>query len=159
LTVAVGKKVSAFSLPMSDGTLWKSTDAISPDGKGGKLVLYFYPKDMTPGCTLEGQDFRDLHTAFKRARTTVLGVSKDSCERHAKFRAKEKFQFELLADVEEKVCRLFDVIREKSLYGRKFMGIERSTFLIDEGGKLVREWRKVRVKGHAASVLEAARSL
>jgi peroxiredoxin Q/BCP len=159
LTVAVGKKVSAFSLPMSDGTLWKSSDAISSDGKGGKLVLYFYPKDMTPGCTLEGQDFRDLHAAFKRARTTVLGVSKDSCERHAKFRAKERFQFELLADVDEKVCRLFDVIREKSLYGRKFMGIERSTFLIDEGGKLVREWRKVRVKGHAASVLEAARSL
>ena len=98
----------------------------------GKLVLYFYPKDMTPGCTLEGQDFRDLHAAFKRAKTTVLGVSKDSCERHAKFRAKEKFPFELLSDEDEKVCRLFDVIREKSLYGRKFMGIERSTFLIDD---------------------------
>ena len=100
-----------------------------PMRKGGKLVLYFYPKDMTPGCTLEGQDFRDLHAAFKRAKTTVLGISKDSCERHAKFRAKEKFPFELLSDEDEKVCRLFDVIREKSLYGRKFMGIERSTFL------------------------------
>ena len=157
--IAVGKKVPAFSLPRSDGTLWKSTDAISSDGRRSKVVLYFYPKDMTPGCTLEGQDFRDLHAAFKRANTLVLGVSRDSCERHAKFRAKEKFQFELLSDEDETVCRLFDVIREKSLYGRKFMGIERSTFLIDAAGKLAREWRKVRVKGHAAEVLEAAKSL
>jgi peroxiredoxin Q/BCP len=96
LTVAVGKKVPAFSLPRSDGSVWKSADA-----KDSKLVLYFYPKDMTPGCTLEGQDFRDLHAAFKRAQTTVLGVSKDSGERHAKFRAKEKFQFELLSDEDE----------------------------------------------------------
>jgi peroxiredoxin Q/BCP len=158
LTVAVGKKVPAFTLPVSDGSVWKSADSFS--GKnGGKLVLYFYPKDMTPGCTLEGQDFRDLHAAFKRAKTTVLGVSKDSCERHARFRVKEKFPFELLSDEDEKVCRLFDVIREKSLYGRKFMGIERSTFLIDANGVLAREWRKVRVKGHAAEVLEAAKSL
>jgi len=114
---------------------------------------------MTPGCTLEGQDFRDLHAAFRRAKTTVLGISKDSCERQAKFRTKEKFPFELLSDEDEKVCRLFDVIREKSLYGRKFMGIERSTFLFDADGKLAREWRKVRVKGHAAEVLEAAKSL
>jgi thioredoxin-dependent peroxiredoxin len=152
--VAVGKKIPAFSLPTSDGSLWKSAEA-----KGGKLVLYFYPKDMTPGCTLEGQDFRDLNAAFKRAKTTILGISKDNCERHARFRAKEKFQFELLSDEDEKVCRLFDVIREKSLYGRKFMGIERSTFLIDANGTLQREWRKVRVKGHAAEVLEAAQSL
>jgi peroxiredoxin Q/BCP len=159
LTLSVGKKAPAFSLPRSDGTLWKSADALSSDRKGGKLVLYFYPKDMTPGCTLEGQDFRDLHPAFKRAKTIVLGISKDSCERHAKFRAKEDFPFELLSDEDGKVCELFDVIREKSLYGRKFMGIERSTFLIDATGTLVREWRKVRVKGHAAEVLEAARSL
>jgi peroxiredoxin Q/BCP len=154
LTVSVGKKVPAFSLPRSDGSLWKIADT-----KGSQLVLYFYPKDMTPGCTLEGQDFRDLHAAFKRANTVVLGISKDSCERHAKFRAKEKLQFELLSDADEKVCRLFDVIQEKSLYGRKFMGIERSTFLIGAEGKLEREWRKVRVKGHAAEVLEAAKSL
>jgi peroxiredoxin Q/BCP len=159
LTLSVGKKAPAFSLPRSDGTLWKSADALSSDRKGGKLVLYYYPKDMTPGCTLEGQDFRDLHPAFKRAKTIVLGISKDSCERHAKFRAKEDFPFELLSDEDGKVCELFDVIREKSLYGRKFMGIERSTFLIDATGTLVREWRKVRVKGHAAEVLEAARSL
>jgi peroxiredoxin Q/BCP len=150
----MGKKLPAFSLPRSDGSVWKSSDAA-----GGKLVLYFYPKDMTSGCTLEGQDFRDLHAAFRRAGTTVLGVSRDSCERHAKFRAKERFPFELLADEDGKVCRLFDVIREKSLYGRKFMGIERSTFLFDAEGRLSREWRKVRVKGHAAEVLEAAKAL
>jgi peroxiredoxin Q/BCP len=155
----LGKKLPAFSLPRSDGTTWKSADALSSDRKDGKLVLFFYPKAMTEGCTLEGRDFRDLHPAFKRARTTVIGISKDSCERQAKFKAKEKFPFELLADEDEKVCRLFDVIREKSLYGRKFMGIERSTFLFDADGKLVREWRKLRVKGHAAEVLEAARSL
>ena len=158
MSVALGKKLPAFSLPRSDGSTWKTSDCFSKDG-GSKLVLYFYPKDMTEGCTLEGRDFRDLHPAFRRAKTTVLGVSKDSCERHAKFRAKEDFPFELLSDEDEKVCRLFDVIREKSLYGRKFMGIERSTFLVDAGGKLVREWRKVRVKGHAAEVLEAAKSL
>jgi peroxiredoxin Q/BCP len=159
LTVELGKKLPAFSLPRSDGTTWKSADALSSDRKDGKLVLFFYPKAMTEGCTLEGQDFRDLHAAFKRARTTVVGISKDSCERQAKFKAKEKFPFELLSDEDEKVCRLFDVIREKSLYGRKFMGIERSTFLFDAGGRLAREWRKLRVKGHAAEVLEAARSL
>ena len=153
MSLAVGKKLPAFSLPRSDGSTWKTSDTA-----GGKLVLYFYPKDMTEGCTLEGRDFRDLHPAFKRAKTTVLGVSKDSCERHAKFRAKEDFPFELLSDEDEKVCRLFDVIREKSLYGRKFMGIERSTFLFGADSKLEREWRKVRVKGHAAEVLEAAQA-
>jgi len=157
LTVAVGKKLPAFSLPRSDGSLWKTSDFLSESGVG-KLVLFFYPKAMTPGCTLEGQDFRDLHAQFKRAGTAVLGISKDSCERQAKFRAKEKFPFELLSDEDEKVCRLFDVIQEKSLYGRKFMGIERSTFLFS-AGKLAREWRKVRVKGHAAEVLEAAKAL
>jgi peroxiredoxin Q/BCP len=152
--VQLGRKLPAFSLPRSDGTAWKTSDVA-----GTKLVLYFYPKDMTEGCTLEGRDFRDLHPAFRRAKTTVLGISKDSCERHAKFRAKEDFPFELLSDEDEKVCRLFDVIKEKSLYGRKFMGIERSTFLFGADGRLAREWRKLRVKGHAAEVLEAAKSL
>jgi peroxiredoxin Q/BCP len=155
----LGKRIPAFSLPRSDGKPWKSADALSADIKRGKLVIFFYPKAMTPGCTLEGQDFRDLHADFRRAKTTVVGISKDSCERQAKFRVKEKFPFELLSDEDEKVCRLFDVIREKSLYGRKFMGIERSTFLVGADGRLAREWRKVRVKGHAAEVLEAARSL
>jgi peroxiredoxin Q/BCP len=154
LTVALGKKLPAFSLPRSDGSTWKTADT-----KGTPLVLFFYPKAMTPGCTLEGQDFRDLHAAFKRAKTTVLGISKDSCARQARFREKEKFPFELLSDEDETVCRLFDVIREKTLYGRKFMGIERSTFLFDASGKLAREWRKVRVKDHAAEVLDAAKSL
>jgi len=157
--IAVGKKIPAFSLPRSDGTPWKPADALSSDGKPGKLVLYFYPKDMTEGCTLEGRDFRDLHTAFRRAKTTVIGISRDSCARHVKFREKEAFPFELLSDEDGTVCTLFDVIREKSLYGRTFMGIERSTFLVGPDGKLAREWRKVRVKGHAAAVLEAAREL
>ena len=159
MTVGLGKKLPVFSLPRSDGTTWKSAEALSSDRKSGKLVLFFYPKAMTEGCTLEGRDFRDLHPAFKRARTTVIGISKDSCAAQAKFKTKEKFPFELLSDEDEKVCRLFDVIREKSLYGRKFMGIERSTFLFGPDGRLAREWRKLRVKGHAAEVLEAAKSL
>ena len=152
--IAIGKKLPAFSLPRSDGGVWKTSDAA-----GAKLVLYFYPKDMTEGCTLEGRDFRDLHPAFKRAKTAVLGISRDSCERHAKFRAKEDFPFELLSDEDEKVCKLFDVIHEKTLYGRKFMGVVRSTFLIDAGGVLRREWRNVKVPGHVEEVLEAAKSL
>lgn len=129
------------------------------DFRGQNLVLYFYPKDNTPGCTLEGQDFRDLHSKFKRQKTVILGVSRDSIAAHEKFREKQKFPFDLLSDADERLCAKFDVIREKTLYGRKFMGIERSTFLIDAGGKLRREWRKVKVKGHAAQVLDAVREL
>lgn len=129
------------------------------DLRGQNVVIYFYPKDSTPGCTLEGQDFRDLHSRFRRQKTIVLGVSRDSIASHEKFKAKQNFPFELLSDPDETLCRKFDVIREKTLYGRKFMGVERSTFLIDAAGKLRREWRKVKVKGHAAEVLEAAREL
>jgi peroxiredoxin Q/BCP len=129
------------------------------DLRGKKVVLYFYPKDSTPGCTTEGQDFRDLHSKFKRAKTVILGVSRDSIASHEKFKAKHDFPFELLSDSDEKLCAQFDVIKEKNMYGRKVMGIERSTFLIDEDGKLRREWRKVKVKGHAEEVLEAAKSL
>jgi peroxiredoxin Q/BCP len=152
--VKVGAKVPALRLPQSDGSEWRLGDFA-----GKKLVLYFYPKDMTPGCTLEGQDFRDQHAAFRRAKTAVFGISRDSCAAHAKFRAKERFPFELLSDTDEKACRLFDVIREKNMYGRKVVGIERSTFLIDAAGKLAREWRKVKVAGHAEEVLEAAKHL
>ena len=127
--------------------------------RGSKVVIYFYPKDATPGCTTEGQDFRDLHGKFKKANAVIFGVSRDSIASHEKFKAKHEFPFELLSDEDEKVCKKFDVIKEKSLYGRKFMGIERSTFLIDEDGKLRREWRKVRVKGHAEDVLKAAQEL
>ena len=129
------------------------------DLRGQNVVIYFYPKDSTPGCTLEGQDFRDLHTRFRRRKTVILGVSRDSIASHEKFRAKQKFPFDLLSDPDEKLCRQFDVIREKNMYGRKVMGIERSTFLIDASGRLRREWRKVKVKGHAAEVLEAVKDL
>jgi len=126
--------------------------------RGKKVVLYFYPKDSTPGCTTEGQDFRDLHAKFKRQNTIILGASRDSLASHDKFRDKQKFPFDLLSDPDEKLCKQFDVIKEKNLYGRKFMGIERSTFLIDENGKLRQEWRKVKVKGHAAEVLESVKN-
>ena len=126
--------------------------------RGKKVVLYFYPKDATPGCTTEGQDFRDMHTKFKRQNAVVLGVSRDSIASHEKFREKQKFPFDLLSDPDEKLCNQFDVIREKTLYGRKFMGIERSTFLIGEDGKLKQEWRKVRIKGHVAEVLDAVKN-
>lgn len=150
---AIGKVVKDFTLPATGG------DFSLSDARGRHLVLYFYPRDNTPGCTLEGQDFRDLHTQFARAGTRVLGISADSLASHQKFKDKMKFPFELASDADQKVCKAFDVIREKSMYGRKFMGLERSTFLIDAAGKLRREWRKVKVKGHAAEVLEAARAL
>ena len=129
------------------------------DLRGKHVVLYFYPKDATPGCTQEGQDFRDLHAKFKRQNTIIFGVSRDSLSSHEKFRAKQKFPFDLISDPDEALCRKFDVIQEKSLYGRKFMGVERSTFLIDADGKLRHEWRKVKVKGHAEEVIEATREL
>ena len=127
--------------------------------RGKNVVLYFYPKDSTPGCTTEGQDFRDLHARFKRLNTVILGVSRDSLASHEKFRDKQSFPFDLISDPDEKLCQKFDVIKEKNLYGRKFMGVERSTFLIDAAGKLRNEWRKVKVKGHAAEVLEAVKAL
>lgn len=127
--------------------------------RGSKVVLYFYPKDNTPGCTTESEQFRDLHAKFRRAGAVILGVSRDSLQSHESFRKKLDLPFDLLSDPDEKLCRQFDVIKEKSLYGRKFMGIERSTFLLDEHGKLRQEWRKVRVKGHAAEVLEAVKAL
>ena len=152
--VAIGKKVKNFSRPATG-----DKDISLKDLAGKKVVLYFYPKDSTPGCTLEGQDFRDLHARFKRQNTVILGVSMDSIASHEKFRAKQKFPFDLLSDPDGKLCEKFDVIREKNMYGRKFMGIERSTFLLDDSGKLRREWRKVKVKGHAEEVLAAAKEL
>ena len=129
------------------------------DLRGQNVVLYFYPKDATPGCTKEGQDFRDLHAKFRRQKAIILGVSRDSLASHEKFKAKQRLPFDLLSDPDEKLCRQFDVIREKSLYGRKFMGVERSTFLIDADGKLRREWRTVKVTGHAEEVLQAVKDL
>lgn len=128
------------------------------DLRGKNVILYFYPKDSTPGCTTEGQDFRDLYAKFKRANALVFGISRDSLASHEKFKAKFEFPFDLLSDPDEKLCRQFDVIKEKSLYGRKFMGIERSTFVVDGAGKLRREWRKVNVKGHAQEVLDSVKN-
>jgi len=152
--VNIGKKVANFSLPAT-GDRNLSLD----DFKGTNLVIYFYPKDSTPGCTLEGQNFRDNYSGFRKSGTAVLGVSRDSLKAHENFRARQKFPFDLLSDTEEKLCRQFDVIHEKNMYGRKVMGIVRSTFLIDGDGVLQKEWRKVRVKGHVEEVLEAAMSL
>ena len=152
--VSIGKKVAQFSLPATGD---KSVSL--KDFKGKNLVIYFYPKDSTPGCMLEGQNFRDRYEDFKKAGTEILGVSRDSIKRHENFKAKQEFPFELLSDENEALCKLFDVIHEKIMYGRKVMGIVRSTFLIDGEGILRAEWRKVRVKGHADEVLEAAQSL
>ena len=152
--VQLDKKVPPFKAETSGGETFKLTDA-----KGRNLVIYFYPKDSTPGCTREGQDFRDSYNTFKRNNTLIVGVSRDSVASHEKFRTRQGFPFELLSDTDETLCRLFDVIKEKNLYGKKVMGIERSTFLIDAGGKLRREWRKVKVDGHVDEVLEAVRDL
>ena len=129
------------------------------DLRGQNVVIYFYPKDSTPGCTTEGRDFSALHPKFRRQKTVILGVSRDSIASHEKFREKQGFAFDLIADPDEKLCKQFDVIQEKSLYGRKFMGVVRSTFLIDVNGKLRQEWRKVKVKGHAEEVLDAVKAL
>ena len=149
------RKVPDFTLPTTGtaGT-WRLTAAA-----GRKLVIFFYPKDMTSGCTLEAQGFRDQAAAFRRAGAAIVGISRDTLASHEKFRLKEKLPYPLLSDAEERVCRLFDVIQEKSLYGRKYLGIERSTFLLDAAGILRREWRKVKVNGHVEEVLEAAKSL
>ena len=150
----VGKIAPNFKLPATGD---KDVEIKSLRGKN--VVLYFYPKDNTPGCTTEGQDFGASYVKFKRKNTTVLGISRDTVASHEKFRKKFNFPFDLLADTDEKACKLYDVIKEKNMYGRKHMGIVRSTFLIDATGKLRREWIKVKVKGHVDEVLEAVNSL
>ncbi len=152
--VTLGKPVPDFTLPATGGK-----DISLSDFRGKNVVIYFYPKDSTPGCTTEGQDFRDSIKTFQRRKTVILGISRDSIKSHENFKAKQDFPFDLLSDAEEQACRLFDVIKEKNMYGRKVMGIERSTFLIDAEGILRREWRKVAVKGHVEEVLEAVKAL
>jgi peroxiredoxin Q/BCP len=149
----VGKKVGAFKAATTSAAL------NSKDLAGSPYVLYFYPKDDTPGCTLEGQDFRDQQAAFARLNVRVIGVSRDNLASHAKFRQKYGLPFDLISDADEELCRRFDVIRDKNMYGKKVRGIERSTFLIDGDGVLRREWRKVKVDGHVAEVLAAAKDL
>ena len=153
-TLAPGKPVPAFTLPATGGGLWRLADA-----RGRKLVLYFYPRDNTPGCTLEGQQFAALAPRFDAAGVTIVGISRDTLAAHEKFRAKMGFPFLLLSDADGSLCRQMDVMRLKNMYGRKVVGIERSTFLLDANGVLQREWRKVKVEGHALAVLEAAQAL
>ncbi len=152
-TVQLNEPVADFSVEATGGPVQLAKL------KGKKIVIYFYPKDSTPGCTTEGQNFRDMIKDFEAANTVIYGVSKDSLSSHEKFKGKQCFPFELISDPEESLCNQFDVIQEKNMYGRKYMGIVRSTFLIDEQGVLRQEWRNVKVKGHAEEVLAAAKSL
>jgi peroxiredoxin Q/BCP len=146
--VEVGKKVADLSVETTAGPLQLSQLA------GRKLVLYFYPKDNTPGCTTEGADFAASHPAFRKSNTVVLGVSRDSLKSHGNFKAKMGFPFELISDPDESLCEQFGVMKMKNMYGKQVRGIERSTFVIDQGGTLVREWRGVKVPGHVAQVLD-----
>ena len=151
--VKIGKKVKNFTHPATGGK-----DISLKDLAGKKVVLYFYPKDSTPGCTTEGQDFRDAKAKFSRQNTVILGVSRDSMKRHENFKAKQNFNFDLLSDEDESLCKQFDVIKLKKLYGKEYMGIDRSTFLIGEDGTLLQEWRGVKVKGHVDEVLDACKA-
>ena len=150
----VGKKVPAFKLPATSG----KTLGLG-DFTGSKLVLYFYPKDNTPGCTNESIAFSEHYKAFRKAGAEIVGVSRDSLKSHENFKAKYGFPFELIADADEALCGIFDVIKEKNMYGKKVLGVERSTFLIDAKGVLRQEWRKVKLAGHVEEVLEAAKAL
>lgn len=154
MSTTIGEPAPEFSLPAT-GEKIASLKAFS----GKNLVLYFYPRDSTPGCTQQGQEFRDLYPKFKKLDTEILGVSRDTMRSHENFKGREQFPFDLLSDQEETACKAYDVIKEKNLYGKKVLGIERSTFLIDKQGILRREWRKVKVAGHVAEVLEAVKSL
>ena len=152
--VEPGKKVPDFEAQATGGRSVRLSDL-----KGRNVVIYFYPKDSTPGCTREGQDFRDHYAEFQALDTEIFGVSRDSLASHERFREKQGFPFDLISDPEEELCRLFDVIHEKNMYGRKVLGVVRSTFLIDREGVLRREWRKVKVPGHVEEVLAAVREL
>jgi thioredoxin-dependent peroxiredoxin len=149
----IGKKVADFTAVATGGDFKLS------DQKGKSVVLYFYPKDNTPGCTTEGEQFRDAYARFRKAGAVVVGCSRDSLKSHENFKAKMAFPFELIADVDEKLCAQFDVIKMKNMYGKKVRGIVRSTFLIDGAGKLVNEWRGVKVPGHVEEVLAAVKAL
>jgi len=149
----LGKKVANFSAVATGGEFRLS------DHKGEAVVLYFYPKDNTPGCTTEGEQFRDAYPKFRKAGAIIVGCSRDSLESHENFKTKMAFPFELVADTDEKLCTQFDVIKMKNMYGKQVRGIVRSTFLIDGAGKLVREWRGVKVAGHVEQVLEAVLAL
>jgi peroxiredoxin Q/BCP len=150
----VEKKTLDFELPATGGGSFKLGAQ-----QGRKVVVYFYPKDNTPGCTLEGQEFRDLYPAFEKANAIVVGVSRDSVKSHEGFKSKQAFPFELLSDPDEAVCEQFGVMKLKNMYGKQVRGVERSTFVFDAGGKLAREWRGVKAPGHAAEVLAFVETL
>ena len=152
--VKLGEKVPDFKATATNEVEFSLSANI-----GKNIVIYFYPKDSTPGCTKEGEDFRDQFEAFSSNNAIIVGVSRDSVKSHDKFICKYNFPFDLIADEDETVCQLFDVIKEKNMYGRKYMGIERSTFLIDTNGNLINEWRKVKVKGHVKEVLGALKNI
>ena len=152
--VKLGEKIPNFTATSTSASEFSLSENV-----GKNIVIYFYPKDNTPGCTKEGEDFRDQFEAFGFHNTLVVGVSRDSVKSHDKFICKYNFPFELIADEDETVCQLFDVIKEKNMYGRKYMGIERSTFLIDSNGTLINEWRKVKVKSHVEEVLNALKNI
>ena len=152
--VKLGKKVPDFSATATNEAEFSLSTNI-----GKNIVIYFYPKDSTPGCTKEGEDFRDQFEAFSSNNAIIVGVSRDSVKSHEKFICKYNFPFDLIADEDETVCQIFDVIKEKNMYGRKYMGIERSTFLINANGILINEWRKVKVKGHVEEVLGALKNI
>jgi peroxiredoxin Q/BCP len=150
----LGKPVTDFSLPSTGGTTFRLSSA-----RGSKLVLYFYPKDNTPGCTQQGSDFRDAYKAFRACASEIKGISRDSLKSHESFKAKMKFPFELLSDEDEALCKRFKVMKLKNMYGRKVRGIERSTFVVDAEGRLAREWRGVKVPGHVQEVLNFVKAL
>ncbi len=153
-TSLVGLKVPDFEIASTGDAMFKLSASL-----GSPLVLYFYPKDNTPGCTVEGEQFRDLHAQFARLGCAIYGVSRDSIKSHENFKSKMHFPFALLSDPDEKLCNLFGVIKMKNMYGKKVRGIERSTFVIDARGSVRKEWRGVKVPGHAQEVLEFVRSL
>ncbi len=154
MPVKIGDTLPKLTLDANAGQKIALRDQI-----GKKLVLYFYPKDNTSGCTMQGENFRDAKADFEAANCRILGVSRNTARQHDNFIKKYDFNFDLLADTEEELCNLFEVLKEKSMYGRKYIGIERSTFLFDSQGKLVREWRGVKIPGHVDEVLAAAREI
>lgn len=152
--ISVGKPVPDIEVQATDDQKFMLSDL-----RGKNVVLYFYPKDNTPGCTTEGQDFRDHYEEFRKLNTEIYGISRDSLKSHDGFKSKQCFPFDLISDEDEKLCKLFDVIKEKTLYGKKYLGIDRSTFIIDRKGVLRKEYRGVKVDGHVVTVLEEVRKL
>ena len=154
MTVKINRKIKKFTTIATNETIVSSSDLL-----GKNYIIYFYPKDNTPGCTQEGEDFRDSYKDFKKINIEIFGVSRESIKSHEGFKEKFNYPFELISDPDEELCELFDVIKEKSMYGKKYMGIERSTFLVNKEGKLIEEWRKVKVPGHVTEVLDAAKKI